>query len=451
MNKTRLISTLLAAAAISGAAAGTASADSVAYVKGGNVYLTPGDLSREFQVTATGGFSAVSQADDGTLLATKGGDLIRLDRLGNVLSDIKTPVSDAANGLDQFYGPFNADISPDGKTAAYGYVHSGWTTDSDGNADFEQRNGTGFTKSDALTGFTDDGYKYSSDWDGPEFIDNQTVFVTNGPGWPSDPFAYETVGSGDPQGWFTDPNNMHPLDGTVSRNKRLIAAVAGPDRQKLMVYRDDDAQVGGGVHACFTYSDTGAYKFESPTFNANGTKLYWSDGNKLDWAPIGDMSSTCADGLAGGDSFQGATSPDWGPADVPAARPVTPTTTTTTTTTTTKTTPTVPNNPNDPNNNHHTAQLGLLAQPAAKLAKALKRGTSIPVSATGAGTITAKARNGKTIVASGTTHAKKAGRVVLHLTFTKAAKRRLKHRKHVTLTLTITQGNQHVAGRLKLS
>ena len=442
MNTHRLITTLLATAAVSGVAAGTASADSVAYIKNGNVYLTPGDLSREFQVTSTGGYSAVSQADDGTLMATAGGDLRRLDRLGNVLSDIKTPVSDAANGVDQFYGPFNADISPDGKTAAYGFVHNGWYTDSEGYTDFEERNGAGFTKSDALTGFTDAGYKYSTDWDAPEFIDNQTVLVTNGPGYPSDPFAYETVGSGDPTGWFTDPNNMHPLDGTVSRNRRLIAAVVGPDRQKLDVYRDQDEQVGGNVNSCFTYSGSGTYKYESPTFNADGTKLYWSDGATLEWAPIGDMSSTCANGLAGADSIAGATSPDWGPADVPTTRPNTPTTTTKTTTT--PTTPTVPNVP-------HAAQLKLLAQPAGKLAKALRSGASVPVSAIGVGTVTVKARTGKTVVASGKAHAAKPGRLLVHLKFTKAAQRQFRHRKHVTLSLTITQGSQHVTGQLRLA
>ncbi len=94
MNTQRLVATLFATAAVSGVAAGAASADSIAYIKGGNVWLTTGDASHEFQVTSTGSYSAVSQADDGTLLATAGGDLRRLDRMGTVLSDIKTPVSD---------------------------------------------------------------------------------------------------------------------------------------------------------------------------------------------------------------------------------------------------------------------------------------------------------------------------------------------------------------------
>jgi hypothetical protein len=45
----------------------TASADSIAYVNktDGNVYLSTSDGSRQYQVTSTGGYGDVSQADDG--------------------------------------------------------------------------------------------------------------------------------------------------------------------------------------------------------------------------------------------------------------------------------------------------------------------------------------------------------------------------------------------------
>jgi hypothetical protein len=442
MNRHRLMATLLVTGALSGVAAGAACADSIAYIKNGNVWLTTADASREFQVTSTGGYSAVSQADDGTLLATAGGDLRRLDRVGTVLSDIKPPVSDdPGTGLSIFYGPFNADISPDGKTAAYGYDHSGWTTGSDGYTDFEQTNGSGFTRSTALTGFTDAGYKYSEDWDAPEFIDNSTVVVSDGPGYPSDPIAVETVGSGDPQGWFTDPDNPHPLDATVSRNKRLIADVVGPDRQALAVYRDQDAQPLGPVSKCFTYSgDTGTYTFESPTFNADGTMLYWSNGSQLEIAPIGDMSTTCAAGQNSRAAIPGATSPDWGPADVPTGRP----------------TPGPgpgPVGPNSPVKTHPTpagAKLALVALPKASLARALRNGIAVPVLTKAVGTVNVTARSGKTTVARGRVHAAHAGRVVVHLSFTRAARRHYRHAHGLTLALIATQAGRHATGALRL-
>jgi hypothetical protein len=446
MNTHRLIATLLATAAAGGAAATTASADSVAYIKSGNVYLAPGDLSREFQVTASGGYSAVSQADDGTLLATtSGGDLQRLDRFGDVLSDITTPVTGNDQPLSKFLGPFNADISPDGTKVAYGFVHSFWDT-VDGELDFEQRNGAGFTSSTALTGFTDPGYTYSLDWDAPEWIDNQTVLVSDGPGAPSDPFAIETVGSGDPQGWFTDPADMHPLDATITRDHRLIAAVVGPDRQGLVVYRDDDGQLLGTVHSCFTYTDSGTYQYESPTFNGTDTVLYWSDGTHLESAPIGDMSQGCAPGQAGATSVTG-TSPDWGPADVPTSRPTAPAP------------PTgpapgpapVPGPPTAPATRPAAgSHLTLLRTRRPRLAAALAHGLTLAVHAPASGRVLVTARVGHATVATGRARTR-GGRVRVHLRFTPAARRRLTHHRRLALVLTVREGRRTTHAHLTLS
>src|SRR4051812_3107300 len=92
-----------------------ASADSIAYIKDGNVWLSTADGSRQFQVTSAGGYSDVSQADDGTMIALHGVRLHRLDRLGNVTADFTTPVSnDLPAGQKTFWGPYNPAISPDG-------------------------------------------------------------------------------------------------------------------------------------------------------------------------------------------------------------------------------------------------------------------------------------------------------------------------------------------------
>ena len=116
---------LLAAAAALVAlavAAPAASADSIAYVKDGDVWLSTGDGARQYRVTATGGYSDVSQADDGTMIALSGVRLHRLNRQGKVLADFDTPVSDTRPApAKTFYGPFDPAISPDGKKVAYTY------------------------------------------------------------------------------------------------------------------------------------------------------------------------------------------------------------------------------------------------------------------------------------------------------------------------------------------
>ena len=78
--KTRtLTASLLAALAL----AAPASADSISYIKDGNVWLTTPDGARQFQVTTSGAYAYASQADDGTFIALSGERLHRLDRLGN--------------------------------------------------------------------------------------------------------------------------------------------------------------------------------------------------------------------------------------------------------------------------------------------------------------------------------------------------------------------------------
>src|SRR5918999_169551 len=89
--RTRTIAALAAVACLAFAA--PAMADSIAYIKDGNVWLSTSDASRQYEVTSGGGYSDVTQADDGTMIALTGVRLHRLDRQGNVLADLATPVS----------------------------------------------------------------------------------------------------------------------------------------------------------------------------------------------------------------------------------------------------------------------------------------------------------------------------------------------------------------------
>ena len=90
--RTRTIAALAAAFALIIAA--PAAADSIAYVKDGNVWLSTLDGARQFQVTSSRGYSDVSQAEDGTMIGLHGVRLHRLDRTGRVLADFDTPVTD---------------------------------------------------------------------------------------------------------------------------------------------------------------------------------------------------------------------------------------------------------------------------------------------------------------------------------------------------------------------
>ncbi len=114
----RAAAVLTAAAAAFAIAAAPAAADSVAYVKDGNVFLSATDGSRAFQVTTDGGYASVSQADSGRMAALRGDEIVHLERDGRVIASIKTPVSTTTDPSKQFKGPFDPQISPDGARGA---------------------------------------------------------------------------------------------------------------------------------------------------------------------------------------------------------------------------------------------------------------------------------------------------------------------------------------------
>ncbi len=347
-----------------------------------------------------------------------------------MLSAIETPVSTNA-GYMTFTGPSDADISPDGTRAAYGFIEQGLFQDpSTGEMSAEIRNGFGFTKADALTGFTDAGYTYDTGWDAPEWADDDHVLVSNGPGYPSDPFEVRTVSTADSEGWFTDPGNMHPLEATISRNLRVIAAVHGPDRSALRIYRVGDQKLRGQVFTCYDYTpDAGVAGFASPTVSADGRTLVFATSAGLEVAPLPDMTVDCGQGASSRSVVPGGSNPDWGPADVPTSRPAAPAG---------PGAPTGPSTPNGPASPSTAVGLSATAVRAA-LPRALERGLVLTVHAPASGRLTATARAHGKVVARGTAVARSDHKATLRITFTKAARRILGRARAVALRITLVQ------------
>jgi hypothetical protein len=115
----------LAAAALCAAAAvpAVAAADSLVYVKDGNVFLSAADGSAARQVTTDGGYESPSQADDGTIVAGRRTEengrtprrLHRMDRDGRALN---APVETVAVDNSFYIGPLEPKVSPDGRYVA---------------------------------------------------------------------------------------------------------------------------------------------------------------------------------------------------------------------------------------------------------------------------------------------------------------------------------------------
>jgi hypothetical protein len=123
----------LSALALTGACAQSAAADSISYIKGGDVWLSTPDGARQFQVTTTGGYKSASQSDDGTIVALKGQRIHKLDRLGNVLPTARPPSATARTTTSSrtpatSSGRTRSTSRPDGKKVAYNWHWQYWTT-----------------------------------------------------------------------------------------------------------------------------------------------------------------------------------------------------------------------------------------------------------------------------------------------------------------------------------
>ena len=103
---TRTLATLTAVCAAALAGAGPAAADSIVYVKDHNVWLANADGSGRYQVTTDGapgwGYGSPSQADDGTIVARRGTDIVRMRQNGEVLSSFDPP--DTTDSAGQHIG-----------------------------------------------------------------------------------------------------------------------------------------------------------------------------------------------------------------------------------------------------------------------------------------------------------------------------------------------------------
>src|SRR5215217_8245904 len=173
---------ILAAVALSLACAAPAAADSIAYSQDNDIWLASPDGARRQQVTHTGTYYYVSQADDGTLAALAPGEKIqKLSRTGQVLADFSTYVSDGspvAGPVTQFHGPFDPEISPDGSKIAFEYFNDTYDAAPGCNEltvppcyAYTQSQGVGITSSNGFTGV--EAYGLLTGWVAPHWMSDE--------------------------------------------------------------------------------------------------------------------------------------------------------------------------------------------------------------------------------------------------------------------------------------
>jgi WD40-like Beta Propeller Repeat len=428
------------AATLTLVAASPAAADSIAYIKDGNVWLATPDGARQVQLTTTGGYSYVSQADDGTMIALAPGErLHKLSRNGQVLADFATYVSDGApqsGPVNKFHGPFEPTISPDGKLVAFEWFNDNYENDPSCSPAsvppcyvYSSRTGVGITHSDRLT--APEEFGLLTGWIYPQWVANDTLLRSYANTTLNDDTVLNKIGPGvgDDQldHWFYDPKGMQTVkDVELSRDGKAVAGIVGQGDDVLRVYRPtmdpfnapdwNHVPFAQGnqpvVEPCYEYTGPVGGKFESVSFAPDGRHLAYGVGDGIWVSNVPDLGAGCAQASENALKIPGGRFPDWGPADVPAG-------------------PGPRANPN--------ADGGALSAKAkrARLRKALRRGLTVTVRGPGDGRARVTAFAGRKRVAAGSAPARAGGMARVRVAFSRNAKRSLARRRAVRLTLRV--------------
>jgi hypothetical protein len=276
------------------ASASTASASSIVYIHGGDIWLSTPDGTRQHQVTSGGAFTDVTQADDGTIFGASGGSVYRLDAQGRQLH---APISGGAM--------YDIDVSPDGSKLTY-WFSSG------------TRAYYGVINTDGTFSGWADQYGWYPTW-----ITNDLTLESD-----FDIGHVQTTTSADWQYWFSNPDARKHSSAITRAQDRLVVVTRNYESTGdwIVAHYSNSSQPprGGGVDdppadqrpVFKCTSNYHAVEPSHPSFAPDGSMIAWERPEGIRVQPVVTLDP-CAQ-PPGGFSIAGASSPDWGPADVPA-------------------------------------------------------------------------------------------------------------------------------------
>ncbi|HTT94273.1 MAG TPA: hypothetical protein VMF55_06345 [Solirubrobacterales bacterium] len=295
------IGLVLAALAIPAAA----SADSILYMKGGDIWLASPDGSKQFQVTSGGGYNYASQSESGAVIvAARENHLFVLDRNGDLVRELPTVI-----GSSLWWGPYEPQVSPDGTHVAYQYFYTGGG---------ETRTGVAYANTDGSYG----DYDLHTGWAYPAWYDDSLLMHSDPPNGLSQDVILRPFGSANNTGrqWFSHGEMPLLHDGDIHAN--AMAFVAGQNNEFLPVYRYDGSPGSDQIEICYAYKGPNG-KFESPSFSPDRSYLSWNEDDGIHVSPSGIDSGCHPERVAEALTIPGGRYPDWGAADVPGPRPTT--------------------------------------------------------------------------------------------------------------------------------
>jgi hypothetical protein len=295
-------------------AAAPAAADSIVYLKDANVWLANPDGSGAYQVTTDGTaahpYRSPSQADDGTIAAGYGNEIVRMRQNGEVLNRIDPPamLDSASDPVDG--PPIDVAISPDGSRIAYTMADYACPVE----VDCDTRTVTAYTAADHLTAPEASGTTYLHD---PSWVTSSRTLQFGG-------FTHQVnvqdVEQPTDVHWFDDADvvgqaNATDLgDGELNPQGTMLALVRGYGESASVAWYDVSGDALHGMPPapsmrCATGADEG---IDGPTWSPDGSALAIADPAgiwvKRDAADCEAPQPTLV--------IPGGSHPDWGPAAV---------------------------------------------------------------------------------------------------------------------------------------
>jgi Tol biopolymer transport system component len=291
-------------------------------VKDHNVWLANSDGSGQYQVTADGteswGYGSPSQADDGTIVARHGTDIVRMRQNGEVLSSFDPP--DTTDSAGQIIGgtPSGVAVSPDGSKVAYTYHHANCPP----GVSCGVRYVTLYSHSDRATPPETFGKLFRNS---PSWISNDRILAFGG--FQRQVNVDSPGGHADDVYWFDDKDlfgvedSTDLGDGELSRQGDRFIAVRGyGDGTHLMIYKVTGAVPGSPpAYACNTGNEA---TLDDPTWSPDGRAIAFAHKEGVEVLPLPSVEEGCPGASSGTVVLPGASQPDWGPAPVnPGPRP----------------------------------------------------------------------------------------------------------------------------------
>ena len=442
--RTSIVAAVTAAACL--ALAGPASADSIVYIKDHNVWIAAPDGTKQHQVTTDGAadwrYSSPSQADDGTIVAAKGTDIVRMKQNGEVLSSFDPPATTDSAGQHIDGTPLGVKVSPDGSKVAYSYVHANCPP----GVSCGVRYVTMYSHADRATDPEEFGKLYRRN---PSWITNNRILAFNG--YQSQVNIDDFGGGRDSDvHWFDDEDifgqgsSTDLGDGELSPQGDRLAILRGyGDNLQLAFFAvEGDARTSIPATpkpACITGEEP---TLNSPTWSPDGQVVAFEHKDGIETMRLPTVApDSCAGAESGRVVIPGGQQPDFGPADVNPPPP-----------------PCKVNcepppckvNCEPPVDD----EITVVPPKSAKLGNVAKKGFALKVTVPGAGKLSVTARLGGKKAGSGKTTTPGASTATVTVRLTKKAAAQLRKAKKPALSLAVTyvpvDGGQKVTKTINL-